>query len=357
MFSNILKLQAFFEKFKKNKGLFFSTLSTGSIIIIVLAMLYLNTVATRTASTFYEQSRVDVLNFVDDQLISKSEKILPISVLLANDQDLIDAMNIISTPKDMIATADVNTTDTNATINTKVDPAVIEEAKNRAFDIIKSANDDIAAYSTSGIDMAIYNDEASKVVDAISGVVENPTPTTRASIISVLATNEAIVGIEQIGQTSVLRAITPILSGGNLIGMIEVRQGIGFVQDSLNDQGYNFIFALDRFKFPNEFITNLNTIEINDRYVTVQNSVDQQFLEYLKDVNYQELMEDEYLLDSDFFVTYKLIQDVEGVNYGVMLIGENMDNPTNVLEVVSSVAKNITIVALGLVVALLILMI
>ncbi|MFP4333570.1 MAG: hypothetical protein ACLFQJ_09730, partial [Campylobacterales bacterium] len=191
----------------------------------------------------------------------------------------------------------------------------------------------------------------------ITGVVEDPLPTSRASVISVLATNEAIVGVEQIGQSSVLRAITPILSGENLVGMIEVRQGIEFIQDSLNDQGYNFIFALDRFKFPNEFITNLNTVEINDRYVTVQQNIDQQFLEYLKNINYQELMEDEYLLDSDFFVTYKLIQDVEGVDYGVILVGENMDNPTNVLEVVSSVAKNITIVALGLVVALLILMI
>ncbi|MFP4333663.1 MAG: hypothetical protein ACLFQJ_10225, partial [Campylobacterales bacterium] len=154
MFSNILKIQAFFEKFKKNKGLFFSTLTTTSLVVIFLAMLYLNTVATRTASTFYEQSRVDVLKFVDDLLIAKSEKILPISVLLANNQDLIDALNLINTPEDMIATDDLNTTDENTTLATKVDPASIAEAKEEAFEIINSANDNIAAYSTSGIDIA-----------------------------------------------------------------------------------------------------------------------------------------------------------------------------------------------------------
>lgn len=363
MFSYILKIQAFFEKFKKNKGLFFSTLTTVSFITIVVSMYYLNTVADRTASTFYKQERVDVIKFVDDQLVSKSEKLLPIAILMAKNEHIVKNMQLLDADENIQNAVDVNQsatdttqTDMNATENIAAGkPAT--NPKEEIYKIILAANKEISEYSTSGIDIEIYDAKSFGVADAAIGVIKDSMETDRAAIIESIAKSETLVGLEQFGANTVLRAITPITDGAKVLGVLEVRQDIGFLTQALEDQGYEFIFALDRFAFPNEYMRELTLKEINERYVTAQKNINTDFFEYLKDVDFKELVDDEYVLDSDFFATYKMVQDVEGVNFGIMLIGENMDKPSNILKVVDGVSKSITTVALGLVVALLLLMI
>jgi len=357
MFSFLLKFQAFFERFKKNKGLFFTTLTTSSFVVIVLSLYYLGSVAQRTASTVYEEERLKVLKLVDNELISKSEKLLPIALITASRADLLDALLAVEA-EPVVATDENQRADTNTTVTTTVVPEekIIDEK--RVLDIISALLKEVSAYSTSSMDVEVYDKNTNIIADAKLGVSTLKEPTTRASIIQVVAKGEPLIGIEQIEEQTVLRAIVPIKNGGETIeGALEIRQDLSFLTDVLKEQGYELIFVLDRFSFPSDYFKDLRVQDINDRYITIQKNVDTNFFGFLSALDFKGLIDKEYMLEDDFFVTYKMVQDVEGATFGMMLLGENLDKPTSVVNIVGSAAKTITTVALGLVVALLLFMI
>ena len=93
MFGMILKLQAFMEKLKKRKALWFSTLTTLSVLGIIGTLYYLNSMTSRAAKNMYEATNASYFYDLDSKVADSMHKLEIIGSLLVGNQGFVAAMN------------------------------------------------------------------------------------------------------------------------------------------------------------------------------------------------------------------------------------------------------------------------
>jgi len=325
MFSFILKLQSFFERFQKNKWLFFTAMTTVAIIVITVSMMYLSTVGYRTARGVFLTEKERFLSTVEQKLVSKAEQ------LLSNAE-------IIRT-------------------NDSLSKLIIEGEAGPLKEKFSSLAGAINQLSASKYQMALYGMNLVPLFDTQATQLPEE-PTQRSSILLASSTLKPIVGVERLGGELWIRSITPFLNDNKEpIAILELRQSIDLIQEALIEEKRKFLFVLNKdFMDKKEFET-LKYLEINTQYVTLQKSIDRGFFDFLTKINFSQLKSDGFVVDHDYYVTYRIVDDVEGNPFGMFLTGEDLRDSGSIVATLDKVSKTITIVALGLVVALLILMI
>lgn len=326
MFSIILKIQAYLEKFRKNKGLFFTTLTISSIFAIVISIWYISTVSSRSASAVYKVEKSRFLSTVEEKLVSKAEQLLSNGVLISKDNEFIADVY------------DANSTGLSAYLSSKT--REINSFSTSAFAITLFSADRTVLFSS----------DAKEKVGGVSN---------RSSLLSTVSTAKPSVGLEFLGGEVWIRAILPILKEGEAasIGALEVRQTIDFILDALHEEKREFMFLLNKDFLDREDFNKLNYAEVNVGYITVDRNFDREFYDFLNRINFKEFMDGGYILDPPYYATYRIVDDVEGNPFGMFVVGENFEKSGSVIDALTVISKKITIAALGLVVALLILMI
>lgn len=326
MFSFILQIQEFFEKFKKRKGLFFSTLTVLSMLGIILSLYYLTTVSNRALKSVYGDSRAHFLSSVEGKLISKGEQLLSNTALITSSPYFLQALN--------------------------------ENNETLLQDIIKSNTASVNSFSVSKYEILLYSKDIIPIAGFDKETLDLNRSLQRESLIFAVSKLQPVIGMERIKDIVYERAIVPIVNGQKeLLGIIEARQELDFLYQQLHDEKKSFIFLEDRDFIDKADFKSSKFIELNSRYVTFAKKFDNRFFEDLKSIDFQVFKDQSFYISDDYFSTYRIIEDVEGNGFGMLVVGEDINAQGNIVASSKSIANNTAMVALGLVVALLILMI
>lgn len=315
MFSFIKGLQTLLNALKKRKGLWFTILSVMSISGIFIT-LYLITSVTNTASAHvYEDISHTYKKNLDVRLLDKQKDYKNIVLALKSNDNFVTNLN-----------------------NTAISDA-----------IIKKYNDNLMSNGFEGISIKYYS-------------VVNQMNVFKNSINAVVNRKSSLYGIEVLLDGPNVVYLEPMFVDQNLVGVLEVRQSLlNFKTDYEKAQGGLFLFLLQE-----RSMTALSTDVKNGDYRII---VDDLFVEERRydGLFFASMIEDGseglkfmkehgYQVNESYFKTYKEIFDINGAFIGYIIVGEKVEGSSGFVNIVNKLTKEVTLIALGLVMSILLFM-
>ena len=315
MFSFIKAIQSLLANLKKRKGLWFSILSTMSISGIFLT-LYLITNVTKSASEHvYEDVSHTYKKNLDVRFLDKQKEYKNIVLSLKSNDNFNNNLN-----------------------NSQI-----------VDDIIKKYNDNLLNNGFEGISIK-YNSIANQV-----NVLRN-------SINSVVNRKSSLFGIEILLNGPNVVYLEPIFNDQNVVGVIEIKQSLlSFKQDYEKSQGGLFLFLLQERSMGalSQDIKNGDyRLIVDDLYVEERRYDGLFFANMIKEGSdgLKLMKEHGYRVNESYFKTYKEIFDINGALIGYIIVGENVEGSNGFVNIVDKITKEVTLIALGLVMSILLFM-
>jgi hypothetical protein len=331
MFSFIKWLQATFSKLKRNKGLWFTTITTISIVGILTAMYYLNTMTDISAEKVYSKAREDFLASLENKIAEKRN-------FLISNATTISLYPLLSTA---IKTKDANSQKLITTYLTS-----IQENLN----------------TKNGIDVQIslFDSNLTTIVNInqFPEQVHFVPAKDRFSAQLIQKEKAPIVGIEKEGNYVYFRAYAPILlADGSFDGLVEFSQKITVFQEMMEQENKEYLFLLNKTELIDIALrTDERFSKIGDDFAAYENTYNENFYANLKTVDFDELFKTGFFIDENYYSSYRFVEDIEGQVIGVMIFGENTKTSSSVVYLTKDITKSVTTVALALVVSIFMLM-
>lgn len=164
--------------------------------------------------------------------------------------------------------------------------------------------------------------KTSKFGDDLSGF--------RPSLLKVKSEQKPFVTFEAGRAGLVLRAITPLFDANhNYVGSLEFIQGMNSVAKSFNKAEQNFLFMMnDTLLSVAKKAQNAPSVS---NYKVSQKFIQQDFLTNAQKLNLEKLFKEGYLIDKDFFYTFKSINHNKKI--GIMLLGEKIQKVNESIDI------------------------
>ena len=316
MFSFIKKIQELLSKLKNNKGLFFTTLSLLSISGIAIFMYIILTMTGSIKEKVYLSISQDYVKTLQNILDQKKEKYLEISKAIVINKEIMKAVS------------------TNNKNNLKIQSQLLNKT-----------------YKKNGINslkISFFPILETKAV-------------IRPTISSTLRSKSQVFGIE-IQQSGVyITLIKPLLLKGKFIGLMEIKESIHSLRKTFESQDNNFVFLLDK-----KQLIKLSLKTKSGRYKSViadflvyQSAYSSRFYSKITDTGEEQFVQalkDTHDSDDVFFRTYKKTTDINGVEVGLYVMGEQIEKNNGFVNIADNMIKSVTYVSLGLVISILLFM-
>lgn len=315
MFSFIKAIQKLLAELKKRKGLWFTILSVMSISGIFLT-LYLITSVTNTASAHvYEDISHTYKKNLDVRLLDKQKDYKNIVLALKSNENFITNM-------------------TNSAITDG---------------IIKKYNDNLLNNGFEGITIKYYS-----VINQVTAL--------KNSINAVINRKSSLYGLEVLLDGPHVVYLEPMFVDQNLVGVLEVKQKLlNFKADYEKAQGGLFLFLLQE-RSMSALSTDVKNgdykVVVEDLFVEEKRydglffanmiSEGSEGLRFMKEHGYQ--------VNQSYFKTYKEIFDINGAFIGYIIVGEKVEGSSGFVNIVNKLTKEVTLIALGLVMSILLFM-
>lgn len=316
MFSMMNYLQGLLARFKKNKGLWFTTITTVSIFGIIIAMYIIMSMTSNVSEKVYQSMakdyRIKVATLLDSK---KNEFKKVVSVILEN--------------KPLLESVELN----------KQAEVVSSE---------KNINDGFVKQGINNYKVSFY-------------AVANNKEIFRSSIISVIKSKNTVYGLEVMSDGVFNTYLYPLIKDDNVYGVLEIKESIHNyrkVFESLNDE---YVFLLDKKMLSLISIDAKNgkyRDMIND-YTVAQTFYDTKFTAMIKDMDkeeFKQMIHENYVISGIYYRTYKIITDINGADIGMMMLGEVIDKEDGFVNLADNMTKTVTTVALGLVISIMLFM-
>ena len=315
MFSFIKAIQNLLANLKKRKGLWFSILSAMSIAGIFLT-LFLITNVTKTASAHvYEDVSHTYKKNLDTRVLDKQKEYKNIVLALKSNSNFTTNLNNIQ---------------------------IVD-------DTIKKYNDNLNTNGFDGIAIKYYP-------------LNTQVNIFRNSINAVINRKSSLFGMEVMLDGPNMVYLEPLFIEQNLVGVIEVKQNlISFKQDYEKTQGGVFLFLLQE-RSMNALSTDVKNgnyrAVVDDLFVEEKKFDGMFFGNMIKEGSEGlKLMRDQgYKVNEVFFKTYKEVIDINGSFIGYLVVGEKVEGSNGFVNIVDKLTKEVTLIALGLVMSILIFM-
>ena len=315
MFSFIKAIQNLLSELKKKKGLWFTILTLLSISGIFLSMYLLTSMTSNISQEVYANMSVTYKNNLEYKFEDKQKEL----------RKIILGLKINDTFKNNLENKQL------------IDPVI--DSYNKA--LVESGLDSasLTYYST-----------------------VNQTNQYRNIINSVINRKIAIFGVEVLSDGPNVVYIEPIMSGENVVGVVEIKENLlSIKKDFERNKQSIFVFLMQE-----KMMANLSIDAKNGRYRPVVDDlrVEEQkydggfFANVIEEGldGFKELKDKGYLVNKEYFKTYKEILDVNGVTIGYTLIGEKVQGNGGFVNIVDKMTKSVTMIALGLVISILLFM-
>ncbi|HIP12999.1 MAG TPA: hypothetical protein EYG73_09830 [Arcobacter sp.] len=316
MFSFIKRIQELLSKLKKNKGLFFTTLTILSVSGIAVFMYIILTMTGTIKEKVYLSISDDYIKTLQNILDQRKEKYLEISKAISINKNIIKAVESNDKKSITIQSKELN-----------------------------------KAYKKNGINSLKISFFPVRETKAII----------RQTISSTLRSKSQVFGIEVQQSGVYITLIKPIMKNGKFIGLMEIKESIHSLRKNFEAQDNNYVFLLDKkqlVKLSLKTKSGRYKAVIND-YLVYQSAYSSRFYSKITDTG-----EDQFLQalktshDSDdvFFRTYKKTTDINGVEIGLYVMGEQIEKNNGFVNIADNMIKSVTYVSLGLVISILLFM-
>ena len=312
MFSFVKFLQSFKTFIKTKKWMWFTALTAASAAGVLGSMIFISSMTTDVASkTYLEEHRLDT-NLLDNFLISRYDSLLAIGSILTL-APLVQAN--IKSENDAQMIVFLNQKAESINNKTNISPLKI---KYYAKD-----------YEASGSQNKEFAELVMSSNQNISGIVANRD------------------GIRLIG-------ITPITDGNSTIGAIEVSQSIHSLKIDFERLGKEFIFVLNKNQLVFLDIAHKTDTyhDIDEVYKVAFHNYDSKFYQNLQRLDIEDIKLRKYEANKEFYTTYDETIDLNGRQIGLFFIGESSTGGSSFVQITKNMINQITTVALGLVISL-----
>ncbi len=315
MFSFIKAIQNLLSELKKKKGLWFTILTLLSISGISLSMYLLTSMTSNISQEVYANMSVTYKNNLDYKFEDKQKEL----------RSIILGLKVNDTFKNNL------------------------ENKQAIDLVIDTYNKTLVSAGLDSISLTYYS-------------TVNQTNQYRNIINSVINRKISIFGIEVLSDGPNVVYIEPIISGESVVGVVEIKESlISIKKDFERNKQSIFVFLMQE-----KMMANLSIDAKNGRYRPVVDDlrVEEQkydgsfFANVIEDGldGFKELKDKGYIVNKEYFKTYKEILDVNGVTIGYALIGEQVQGNGGFVNIVDKMTKSVTMIALGLVISILLFM-
>ncbi|HFU74804.1 MAG TPA: hypothetical protein ENK66_01015 [Arcobacter sp.] len=316
MFSFLKRLQEFIERIKRNKGLWFTTLTLSSIIGIFLFMYILLNMTNSVKDQVYLSIHEDYHKSLDNILSNKKSQYYSIIQALQTNEELLSAL----------------------------------EKNNKQFLInyTQNINEQYKRESLNSIIVSIYP-------------FADKEATVRNTISSTLRSKGQIFGLEVQQSGVYITLIQPIERNGFFYGLVEIKQSIHSIKDEFEASDNNFVFLLDK-----KMLSKLSLKAKSGRYkdvvtdfIVYQSAYSSRFYTKITDNGEESFKEDvkqTYGADEVYFRTYKKATDINGADIGMFVIGEGVEKNNGFVNIADSMVNSVTSVSLGLVISIILFM-
>jgi len=316
MFSFIKFLQSLLQKIKKNKGIWFTTLTVLSVLGVLISISLINMMTSDVShKTYMQVHRVDTME-LENILDTKYDSLLSIGGVMAIHPDIV------------------------ANIKSKSDKSVNDLLEKSA----KTINDRV---NISPILVRYY------AKDYTSTLAEN---SKYADL--VINTNTSVTGLVINSNGARIVAITPIQDGNATIGALEVSQDVATLKDDFDRLGKEFTFIVDKSQlvFMDLETKQGNMQDINEKYKIFFHKYDSQFYTNMRDIDLELLAHDKYKIDTKYFTTSEEAVNINGKPIGLFVLGESSKEASSFVNITKNMISSVTTVALGLVISLILFM-
>jgi hypothetical protein len=316
MFSLVKWLKSFIASLKKKKGLWFTLLTTVSIAGIALSLFLMTSMTQNVAKDVYVNMSKSYNNILHNRIGNKQEMYERISIAVKSDSALIAAMS----------QNDANAIDT----------------------ILNTYNNN---YKKSG-----YKDIKLSFYSALNQLNQY-----RNAVNSVLGSKNKLFGFEVLSDGIFIQLLDPIYDNDKFVGVLQIQEPITSMKKYYKINNQIFVFALDK-KMINLLSIKAKQNKYEDLFEDLKvqtTSFDGKFLASLKkdgEEEFKKLKKVGYIVDDLYYKTYAKASDINGVDIGLFIIGENIEGSGAFVNVVDNMTKQVTTVALGLVISILLFM-
>lgn len=309
MFTFIKRLQELLAQLKKNKGLWFTTLFVVSIIGIFVSMYIIMTMTDRVSEKVY-QSMFDSYELkLNAKVENKQEEFKKIATVIQQDELLLSALEVNNT-------------------------IVTDKLK-------KSLNEEFLKNGFEGLS-----------VDFVSAA--NKDKPLRNTLNTVLSSKRTLFGVEVLDNGVFFVYLVPLQKNESVYGVLEIKESVHTFKTQLAREGSQYLFLLDK-----KMLSSLSLEEkadkykeVNENYVLKQVEYNTKFASTINEVDFEKIKQLKYALDSNYFRVVKKITDINGVDIGLMVTGENIDASGGFVNIAGDMTNTVTTVALGLVISI-----
>lgn len=316
MFSFIKKLQELLSKAKKNKGLWFTSITIISILGIIIFMSIILSLTDGVKEKVYTSISATYFKSLDNVLKEKKQKYLELSEAILSNTKVMDAMG----QNDMIF---------------------------------------LDQYATHLNE--IYTKNELKAISISFFPASNTTSPLRDTIGSTMRSKSQISGIEVQQDGVFITLVQPVMSGESFLGLIEIKQSIHSLKDDFEANNGDFVFLLDKKMF-----VRLSLQAKSGRYKDViadyavyQSAYSSKFYSKVTETGADLFAYERRIghgADNTYFRTYKKATDINGADIGLYVIGESIEENNGFVNITQKMVKSVAMVSLGLVVSILLFM-
>jgi len=264
-----------------------------SIIGLIISYFYLNSLANDIKTEVYSKQQSQLSSLLNSKLETKN---------------LIGLTNIISIANNTLIIKALKTNDRDLAIATLA--SINSEFKKYTnFKNIK------VHIHTEDVKSFVRNWKLNKFGDDLSSF--------RNSILEVKKTLRPVVVFEvgKVGLT--LRGIAPVMENGKYLGSVEFIQGLNSIYKRAKSDDKEYLFLIKNSSLKTaSFIEESN--KIKDYSISLKEH-SSEFAENMRNIDFNELFEKNYILNDKYFVTYKKVTDISGKEVGLHLIATKAD--------------------------------
>lgn len=316
MFSFIKYLQGLKEKFQKNKGLWFTTITVLSILGIVVTMYIIMSLTSSVSEKVYQSMAKEYRTQVTTIFDRKKLEFEKIALVMLENKELLNQIEINGVEK--------------------------------VAQIEKTINDNFAKKGINNFQISFYS-------------VANTKEIFRSSVISVIKSKNTIYGLEVMSDGVFNTYLEPLVKDDVVYGVIEIKESVHNYRKFFENINDEYVFLLDKKMLPQISIDAKNgryKDMIND-YSVEQTFYDTKFTAMIKDIDkdaFKEMLQENYIISGIYYRTYKIITDINGADIGMVMLGEMIDKEDGFVNLADNMTKTVTTVALGLVISIMLFM-
>lgn len=293
-------LEEFILKIKRNKGLWFTILSTLSVLGIFISLFFVSYLVEDVAKKTYERQYNHYTINIKNNISQEKKFVLSLSTIAQKNRLVIDRF----AANDENSTSDISNISNNLTrsINSSLE------------------RDDIV--------INFFTSKNSDKAQIINGIIVDSTGT-------------------------YFQANMPFAENNTTFLNISVKESINVLNRIYNNENKDLVYLINNSsinKIDHKVIKKLYST-VNNEYMVQNNLYNENISKAILTIDYSEIKDKGYTKNKDYFFIGEKTFDVEGKEIGLLLLAEKIDDDS-LVKIVKSLVNNVTMVALGLIVSL-----